>query len=182
MRSWQLRRSTVNTQIELIWVQFDLNMSMSCYVIYFRQFPDSPRKRRVVELDLWIGPGPPGFSPFGQTFGLNFGDDGCFPVSSAPLSLTPLVSSHVESRFVRTVSATPCITDLRFKQHLSNWLQLPLLPFPMLPNMAYDPSQTSCDIVFQTSDIHTLQCVLCSVSQAENGRSRRPAAVQQVLQ
>ena len=37
--------------------------------------PDSPRKRRILELDPWKAPGPPGISPFEQACALNFGDD-----------------------------------------------------------------------------------------------------------
>ena len=37
--------------------------------------PDSPRKRRLVEIDPWKAPGPPGLSPFEQACAFNFGDD-----------------------------------------------------------------------------------------------------------
>ena len=37
----------------------------------------------------------------------------------------------------------------------------------MLPNVTNDPSQDNFDIVSQTSDAHTLQCVVCSVSQGQ---------------
>ena len=51
-------------------------------VFYFRHFPDSPRKRRMVELDLWKALGPLGRSLIEQTFAVNVGDDLSLRVSS----------------------------------------------------------------------------------------------------
>ena len=61
---------------------------------------------------------------------------------------------------------------LRFKQHMSHWFQLPLLAFPMLPNVANDPSQANFEIVSQTSFTHTLRCILCCVTRSNLSRRR----------
>ena len=57
------------------------NLGATCFerVCHFlcliSALPDSPRKRRIVELDPWKAPRPPGLSPFEQACALNFGDD-----------------------------------------------------------------------------------------------------------
>ena len=56
---------------------------------------------------------------------------------------------------------------------------MPSLAFPMLPKIANDPSQADFEIVFQTSDTHTLHCFLCHVSpcQIYRGDEAFPAAL-----
>ena len=69
---------------------------------------------------------------------------------------------------------------LRFKQHLIHWFHLPLLAFPMLPNVANDPSQANFDIVSQTSDTQRRRSISgrsWRMAPPENGSSRRRTAV-----
>ena len=90
-------------------------------------------------------------------------------ITSRVISDTEFDIIGVISCGVSTCSHRVCHTmiHLRFKQHLSHWFHVPSPEFPMLPNMANDPSHANFDIVPQTSDTHTLQCVLCYVSQGQ---------------
>ena len=100
-----------------------LNMSMSGSVFLCRHFPDSPRKRRIVDLDPRKAPGPPGISFSEQALAFNLGDGWSLAASSPTLCLTSLVSAHGGDPKL----FAPCLThhDARnhawgSKQHLSH--------------------------------------------------------------